>query len=331
MRKKLVTVAALAAAIMSTTMNIYAMEVHINSVEDEGDFQLVDDSMDINGVMPGDEMRDAITIYNDTDAVVHISMQSESVTCTKDSTGAELPMDFNDEIYVGYRDSVSEEDVNGIYWGKDRLVGCGPEGDVQAHIDSGLWLTLSEYLEDLMIKPGEHVDIGRVVSLDGPKIDNRYMSSTITYEASAKWYKEVSDEPTSDDPITPEPASPVDPPADSPVSTVPPVETTVVDTQPTVDAVYVRTTGYTGTQGYVGKTASGTVVHEGTLAGPKEWLGRECYLIDTNGNVIGEYTFEDTGNPKYVNDTRIDIWFPSNAELNEYQKTVGDYALIIFK
>lgn len=104
----------------------------------------------------------------------------------------------------------------------------------------------------------------------------------------------------------------------------------VIET-PEVEISCLRCTGYTGEQGYSGLTASGTQVCEGTLAGPAEWLGRECDLYDMEGNLLGTYTFLDTGNPKYVNSERIDMWFATNAELRNFQKTVGDYVNLVWR
>lgn len=94
-----------------------------------------------------------------------------------------------------------------------------------------------------------------------------------------------------------------------------------------MEVTYVRTTGYTDK----GLTASGTQAREGVIAGPASWLGRECWLVSPSGDLIGSFVFEDTGNPKYVHEGRVDIYFEDIQGLHEYQKTVGDYAYIVWR
>lgn len=303
------------------------MEIHITDESPEqGTLQLVNDN-NYDGVEPGDEVRESVDIYNDSSSTVTFDYAQEDIECTSRWTGEELPMDFNDEVYSGYRDAVPEEDIDGVYWGNDRVVTGGKGGDVQRHIDSGLWKEIGDYLNGKTLQPGESISIGRVLSFDGPKLGNEYMWSIIEYSAQVEYLKEAIPEPEPQPTPQPDPTPSVEP---SPVHEEPVIDETYEE-EPVLEITYVRTTGYTGDEGYKGKTASGTQVREGVLAGPREWLGRECYLLDKSGNVIGEYRFEDTGNPKYVNDERIDMYFETAEELAHFQQNVGDYTYILWK
>lgn len=255
-------------------------------------------------VMPGDEVRGSLSITNNSDYDYYCEL-------------AEDAWDLGAEVgYVGYRDA-TDTDVNGVYWDNAREVIGYRGADVQAHIDSGLWNSCEGYFTGKLLKPGESINVGYVFSFDGAKMTNIYQATKWDYRATLNWFKyNLPDEPQ-----PPVPDEPI------------PSELELVEEQAELqpEVLYLRCTGYTGEEGYTGLTKSGTQVREGVLAGPDEWLGRSCELYDINGNSLGVYTFEDTGNPRYVNETRIDRWFSTGKDLKTWQKTVGDYVLLMWR
>ena len=269
-------------------------------------------------VCPGDEIRENITIENTS---------SDTYQCVVAEDGFDTWT--SDVVYVGYRDA-TELDVDGQYDGKQREV-TGGGHDVQAHIDSGKWVSIYDYFNGMTLTPGQMINVGVVMSFDGILMDNTYQMKEDYYEAYISWIK-LSTEP--EDGSTETPAS--EEPMVSGVTCVCTTqENTTQDIQVAVaDEIYVptydvvRCTYYTAEQGYFGATASGVCVRDGILAGPAEWIGRSCTLLSLDGEVIGEYVFEDTGNPKYVNENRIDMWFSTNAEGQQYTSTYGDYVII---
>lgn len=88
-------------------------------------------------------------------------------------------------------------------------------------------------------------------------------------------------------------------------------ETTATDIGP---AIKVIATGYCSCVACCGPggtiTASGTHVHWGTIAAPKNWPFGSKYIIDELPGTI--FTVEDRGGA--IRGMHIDIWFSSHAE-----------------
>lgn len=331
MKKRLYKLLALT-LVLVLSHNTTALALELTGDDTEITLDATEDIPDYSGVFPGDEIRGQYDITNDTDY-------------TYECTGVDEQFSLADDglAYVGHRDA-TDMDINDVYSGSDREV-QGNGNDVQAHIDSGLWVYSNEYYVGAQLQPGQSMTVGYVFSFDGMKMNNAYQSKTYPYTLNLIWTRLAKPEPPTPPAPDPEPEPQPEPePTPTPTPEPEPEPTPVVvdeippelelveevaEVQPEV--LCLRTTGYTGEQGYTGKTASGTTVHDGTLAGPREWLGRECYLYDMEGNCIGEYTFEDTGNPEFVNENRIDIWFETSDDLAEYQQTVGDYAYLIWR
>lgn len=103
------------------------------------------------------------------------------------------------------------------------------------------------------------------------------------------------------------------------------------------NVIKIRCTGYDD----VGYTKSGEWTREGVIAGKEEWLHKKCKLYRINedgsvGELIGEYTFLDTGygiKTKTANGVEgslklgksIDVWHPSEASIWEWMDEYGDY------
>lgn len=103
------------------------------------------------------------------------------------------------------------------------------------------------------------------------------------------------------------------------------------------NVIKIRCTGYDD----VGYTKSGEWAREGVIAGKEEWLHKKCKLYKINkdgsvGELIGEYTFLDTGygiKTKTANGIEgsikigqsVDVWHPSEASIWEWMDKYGDY------
>ena len=319
------TAVTLVCLVMLHGLRVCAAELTDETIGDTAEMQLAEEIPDYT-VLPGDEVRGTITISNSSE---------DTWVCTDAESG--WSSWTADVVYDGYRDA-TDNDVDGLYWGRDREV-TGGGNDVQAHIDSGLWTSAYDYFVGTVLEPGATLDVGYVMSFDGIKMDNAYQLSNNYYFCNLWWTRqtkeEPNDEPTGENPSTPSSDVPSETPQDSPVPGVPAVEDTIPEllevVEQQVEVLCLRTTGYTGDEGYTGITKSGVQVGPGQLAGPEAWLGRTCDLYDMEGNLLGTYTFTDTGNPEYVNETRIDMWFATDAELAEFQRTVGDYTYLVWR
>ena len=103
------------------------------------------------------------------------------------------------------------------------------------------------------------------------------------------------------------------------------------------NVIKIRCTGYDD----VGYTKSGEWTREGVIAGKEEWLHKKCKLYRINddgsvGELIGEYTFLDTGygiKTKTANGIEgslklgksIDVWHPSEDSIWDWMDEYGDY------
>lgn len=71
-----------------------------------------------------------------------------------------------------------------------------------------------------------------------------------------------------------------------------------------------------------GTTATGTATREGIAASKLEWFGKTArvYWNDNGvpGELIGEYTIEDTGGTPIRNGSVIDIWLPTYEECVQF-------------
>lgn len=71
-----------------------------------------------------------------------------------------------------------------------------------------------------------------------------------------------------------------------------------------------------------GKTATGTQTRPGIAASKREWFGKKCrvYLNDNGepGQLVGEYTIEDTGGRPIRNGSVIDVWLPTEDECFQF-------------
>ena len=71
-----------------------------------------------------------------------------------------------------------------------------------------------------------------------------------------------------------------------------------------------------------GTTATGTATRDGIAASKREWFGKTArvYWNDNGepGELIGEYTIEDTGGTPIRNGSVIDIWLPSYEECMQF-------------
>lgn len=93
------------------------------------------------------------------------------------------------------------------------------------------------------------------------------------------------------------------------------------------EPVLMRVTVYTAPEGAI--TASGSEVHEGIVAGKREWLGYGCVIYDKDMRLIGFYEVKDTGGAKWLkNGTAIDVYRSSLERCEEWVKTYGDYCYI---
>lgn len=96
----------------------------------------------------------------------------------------------------------------------------------------------------------------------------------------------------------------------------------------------IRCTGYCD----VGYMCGGKWTYNGAIAGKYEWLGRTCNLYRVNkdgsmGELIGSYTFEDTGNGingSLKKGTSVDVWHPSEDAVWDWIREYGDYVYIEF-
>lgn len=71
-----------------------------------------------------------------------------------------------------------------------------------------------------------------------------------------------------------------------------------------------------------GTTATGTHTRQGIAASKREWFGKTAriYWNDNGapGDLIGEYTIEDTGGAPIRNGSVIDIWMPTEDECFQF-------------
>lgn len=96
----------------------------------------------------------------------------------------------------------------------------------------------------------------------------------------------------------------------------------------------IRCTGYCD----VGYMRGGKWTYDGAIAGKYEWLGRTCNLYRINndgtiGELIGSYTFEDTGNGingSLKKGTSVDVWHSSEDAIWDWMNEYGDYVYIEF-
>lgn len=67
-----------------------------------------------------------------------------------------------------------------------------------------------------------------------------------------------------------------------------------------------------------GTTATGTQTREGVAAGKREWFGKTVRVYQNNGgepgDLIGQYTIEDTGGKPIKTGSVIDIWMPTRDQ-----------------
>ena len=102
----------------------------------------------------------------------------------------------------------------------------------------------------------------------------------------------------------------------------------------------IRCTTYYANEGDI--TTDGSKVHEGIVAGKKEWLGKTAVLYEITeegsiGNVIGVYEFRDTGYGIDVPGSKygtiqlgksIDVYRNNLPRCHDWVNTYGDYVYI---
>ena len=77
------------------------------------------------------------------------------------------------------------------------------------------------------------------------------------------------------------------------------------------------------------KTADGTIPYKGICASNREHLGMVAVVYDLDCQIVGFYEAKDTGSHEDLqNGKRIDIYCDTAEEIEEWQRTVGDYVIV---